>query len=159
VTTSRFEIPAGASSHPVQATRVLPFDATGLGMFSHMHLRGKDMTFKAIKPDGEQETLLSVPNYHYDWQQNYRWQPGTKKLPKGTKIEVTAHFDNSKFNPFNPDATQAVRHGPQTVQEMMFGFFFYTADGENLDFTVDPKSGVRMKAKADSSNTSSTDAK
>jgi CubicO group peptidase (beta-lactamase class C family) len=147
VTTSRFEIPPGAAAHPVQATRTLPFDATGLGMFSHMHLRGKDMTFKALLPSGESQTLLSIPNYHYDWQQNYRWQPGTKKLPKGTKIEVTAHFDNSKFNPFNPDATKSVRHGPQTVQEMMFGFFFYTADGEDLNLTIDPKSGAALKAK------------
>jgi thiol-disulfide isomerase/thioredoxin len=146
VTTSRFEIPPGASAHPVQSTRTLPFDATGLGMFAHMHLRGKDMTFKALLPSGEQETLLSIPNYHYDWQQNYRWAPGTKKFPKGTKIEVVAHFDNSKFNPFNPDATQPVRHGPQTVQEMMFGFFFYTADGEDLNLNVDPKTGVRVKA-------------
>lgn len=145
VTTSRFEIPPGAPHHPVKATRTLPFDATGLGMFSHMHLRGKDMTFKALFPSGEEETLLSIPNYHYDWQQNYRWQPGVKKLPKGTKIEVTAHFDNSKFNPFNPDATKPVRHGPQTVEEMMFGFFFYTADGEDLNLSVDPKSGARIK--------------
>ena len=147
VTTRKFEIAPGASSHPVQATRTLPVDATGLAMFSHMHLRGKDMTFKALFPDGQQETLLSIPNYHFDWQQNYRWQPGTKKFPKGTRIEVTAHFDNSKFNPYNPDATQAVRFGPQTVHEMMYGFFFYTADGEDLNLTIDPKSGTVVRKK------------
>jgi len=142
-TTSRFEIPPGAAAHPVKAVRILPCDASGLGMFAHMHLRGKDMTFRAIYPTGENETLLSIPNYHYDWQQNYRWKPGTKKFPRGTRIEVTAHFDNSRFNPFNPDPTATVRHGPQTVQEMMFGFFFYTADGEDLQLNVDPKTGRR----------------
>jgi thiol-disulfide isomerase/thioredoxin len=146
VTTSRIEIPAGASSHPVRATRTLPSDATGIGMFSHMHLRGKDMTFRAFYPSGEEETLLVIPNYHYDWQQNYRWQPGTKKFPAGTKIEVTAHFDNSKFNPFNPDANVNVRHGPQTIHEMMFGFFFYTKDGEDLGIEVDPKTGHRLRS-------------
>lgn len=145
VTTRKFEIAPGAAAHPVQATRTLPVDATGLAMFSHMHLRGKDMTFKALFPDGQQETLLSIPNYHFDWQQNYRWQPGTKKFPKGTKIEVTAHFDNSKFNPYNPDATQAVRFGPQTVHEMMYGFFFYTADGEDLNLTIDQKNGTVVR--------------
>ncbi len=144
VTTSRFEIPAFAAAHPVQASRTLPCDATGVGMFSHMHLRGKDMTFRAIQPDDEAETLLTIPNYHYDWQQNYRWQPGTKKFPKGTKIDVLAHFDNSAFNPFNPDPTKPVRHGPQTVHEMMFGFFFYTADGEDLKLKIDPKTGYRL---------------
>lgn len=148
VTTRKFEIPPHSAAHPVKAVRTLPVDATGLAMFSHMHLRGKDMTFKALFPDGKEETLLSVPNYHFDWQQNYRWQPGTKKFPKGTKIEVTAHFDNSKFNPYNPDATQAVRFGPQTVHEMMYGFFFYTADGEDLNLTIDPKTGTPVKSTA-----------
>jgi hypothetical protein len=149
VTTSRFEIPAQAAAHPVRSSRALPCDATGVGMFSHMHLRGKDMTFRALLPGGEEETLLTIPNYHYDWQQNYRWQPGTKKFPKGTKIDVLAHFDNSAFNPFNPDPTMAVRHGPQTVEEMMFGFFFYTADGEDLKLKVDPKTGGRVARASD----------
>jgi hypothetical protein len=146
VTTRKFEIPPLASSHAVTATRTLPCDATGLAMFSHMHLRGKDMTFKALLPDGQQQTLLSIPNYHFDWQQNYRWEPGKVKFPAGTKIEVTAHFDNSRFNSYNPDPTQAVRFGPQTVHEMMYGFFFYTADGEDLNLSIDPKSGRPLAA-------------
>lgn len=147
-TTSHFEIPPGAAAHPVTATRTLPANASGIGMFAHMHLRGKDMTFRALYPDGTNETLLSIPNYHYDWQQNYRWTPGTKKFPEGTKIEVTAHYDNSKFNPFNPDSSVVVRHGPQTIHEMMFGFFFYTIDGEDLNLTVDPMTGHRTKSPA-----------
>jgi mono/diheme cytochrome c family protein len=141
VTTSRFEIPPGAAAHAVSASRTLPCDAAGLAMFAHMHLRGKDMTFIAHRPDGSRETLLSIPNYHYDWQQNYRWQPGTKTLPRGTRIEVIAHFDNSPFNPFNPDPTVAVRHGPQTVHEMMYGFFFFTDRHEKLNLRVDPQTG------------------
>jgi thiol-disulfide isomerase/thioredoxin/mono/diheme cytochrome c family protein len=144
-TTSRFAIPPGASRHPVAASRTIPVAATGLGMFAHMHLRGKDMTFVAHTPDGRTERLLSIPNYHYDWQQNYRWEPGTKKFPAGTRLEVTAHFDNSAFNPFNPDSTVTVRHGPQTVDEMMFGFFFYTADGEDLNLKVDPQTGYEVR--------------
>lgn len=57
------------------------------------------------------------------------------------RIEVTAHFDNSPFNPFNPDATVAVKPGPQTIHEMMFGFFFYTDDDERLELRIDPKTG------------------
>lgn len=146
VTTSRFLIPPGAAAHAVTARRTLPCNATGLGMFSHMHLRGKDMTFVAHRPDAEQETLLSIPNYHYGWQQNYRWGPGVKKFPKGTHIEVTAHYDNSPFNPFNPDATVAVKPGPQTIHEMMFGFFFYTDDDERLELHIDPKTGAALAA-------------
>jgi thiol-disulfide isomerase/thioredoxin/mono/diheme cytochrome c family protein len=148
VTTSRFEIPPGATAHPVSASRTLPCDALGVGMFAHMHLRGKDMTFIANPPNGKDENLLSIPNYHYGWQQNYRWQPGTKRFSKGTKIEVIAHFDNSSFNPFNPDPQATVKHGPQTVEEMMFGFFFYTDAGEDLNLHIDPKTGRSVDAKA-----------
>lgn len=144
-TTSRFEIPAGAPAHRVTATRTLPCEAHGLAMFAHMHLRGKDMTFKAITPDGAEETLLRIPNYHYDWQQNYRWKPGSKSFPPGTKIEVVAHFDNSAFNPFNPDPTNPVRYGPQTIHEMMFGFFFFTDANEQLNLKVDPKTGFAIR--------------
>jgi len=141
VTTSRFAIPPGAAAHPVTSSRTLPQDATGIGMFSHMHLRGKDMTFVAHAPKSDPETLLSIPNYHFGWQQNYRWRPGDKKFAAGTRIEVVAHFDNSPFNPFNPDPTATVRHGPQTVQEMMFGFFFYTNTNEDLNLAIDPQTG------------------
>jgi hypothetical protein len=141
VTTSRFSIPPAAAAHAVSSTRTLPCDAFRVGMFAHMHLRGKDMTFIAHRPTGEDETLLSIPNYHYGWQQNYRWQPGTKQFAMGTNIEVIAHFDNSAFNTFNPDPNATVQHGPQTVEEMMFGFFFYTDANEDLNLNVDPKTG------------------
>jgi hypothetical protein len=44
-------------------------------------------------------------------------------LPKGTKIECTAHFDNSINNPDNADATKEVAWGEQSWDEMMVGFF------------------------------------
>ena len=49
-------------------------------------------------------------------------------LPKGTKIEVIAHFDNSTKNLFNPDPTATVRWGDQTWEEMMIGFFTTIVD-------------------------------
>jgi mono/diheme cytochrome c family protein len=145
VTTGTFAIPPGAPHHRVEAERQLAGDATGIGMFTHMHLRGKDMIFEAIYPNGQTETLLAIPNYNFDWQMNYRWEPGTKKFPKGTKIHCTAHYDNSRFNPYNPDPTKEVREGDQTYEEMMFGFFFYTLDDENLALDVDPATGHVVK--------------
>ena len=35
-------------------------------------------------------------------------------------------------------------NGPQTHDEMMQGFFFYTADDEHLDIRVDPKTGKEI---------------
>lgn len=140
----RFAIPPGAPAHKVSASRVLDEDVTGVGLFSHMHLRGKDMTFLAHTPDGKTDTLLIIPNYNFAWQVPYHWETGKKQLPKGTKLECIAHFDNSPFNPFNPDPRATVRNGPQTHHEMMYGFFFYTSASEKLGLKIDPKTGAKM---------------
>lgn len=137
----RFAIPPGAGHHEVRASRTFQHDATGIGLFCHMHLRGKDMVFAATYPDGRQTTLLSVPNYNFEWQSSYRWPAGMMKFARGTRIDCTAHFDNSRFNPFNPDPTVTVRHGLQTWHEMMYGFLFFTHDDESLNLVIDPKTG------------------
>jgi thiol-disulfide isomerase/thioredoxin len=141
----RFAIPPEAPAHKVTASRTLDHDIVGVGMFAHMHLRGKDMTFKAHLPEGKDETLLVIPNYNFSWQVPYRWEPGKKTLPKGTRLECVAHFDNSAFNPYNPNPKATVRNGPQTHHEMMYGFFFYTHADEKLNLKVDPKTGVEVK--------------
>ena len=141
-----FKIPPGAPHHKVVAERTFKEDAIGIGMFAHMHLRGKDMLFDAIYPDGKVERLLAVPNYNFDWQMAYVWEPGEKRFPAGTTIRCTAHYDNSAFNPYNPDPTEEVRYGPQTYHEMLFGFFFYVNEHEQLDIEVDPKTGRPLNA-------------
>src|SRR5262245_34441804 len=110
----KFAIPPGAPAHRVEHSRTLDCDAEGVALFVHMHLRGRDMTFVAHYPDGKDETLLVVPNYSFDWQMPYRWAEGKKRFPKGMRLEAIAHYDNSKFNPYNPDPTATVREGQQT---------------------------------------------
>jgi len=124
---ARFLIPAGDPNAEVKATTTLSRDITLTGMTPHMHVRGKDMTYIAHYPDGTTETLLSVPRYDFNWQISYQLKT-PKVLPKGTQIEVIAHFDNSTQNKFNPDPTKDVRWGDQTWEEMMIGFFSTIAD-------------------------------
>ncbi len=142
----RFAIPPGASHYEVKAgTKTFQRDATGIGMFCHMHLRGKDMTFVANFPDGRRDTLLSVPNYNFDWQASYRWPTNSMKFPTGTGIDCTAHFDNSSFNAYNPDSTATVREGAQSHEEMMYGFLFFTHDDDALNLVVNPQTGHVVK--------------
>ena len=138
---NKFAIPPGAPAHRVAASKVLEEDVVGVGLFVHMHLRGKDMTFRARYPDGAAETLLLVPNYSFDWQMPYRWATGKKRFPKGMRLEAVAHYDNSKFNPYNPDPSATVHEGQQTRNEMMNGYFFYTEANERLNLQIDPKTG------------------
>lgn len=137
----KFEIPPGAMAQRVAATRTLPEDAVGIGMFVHMHLRGRDMKVLAELPGGDKETLLLVPNYNFDWQQSYRWAPGARTFAKGTRLKAIAHFDNSKWNPFNPEPEATVRFGLETTDEMMYLFLFWMAQHEQLGLDVDPATG------------------
>jgi hypothetical protein len=89
----------------------------------HMHFRGKDMTVRLVYPatqdgPGKTETLLSVPHYDFNWQTIY-YLKEPLHLPQGTKVEVTAHWDNSANNPANPDPTKTVRWGDQSWDEML----------------------------------------
>ena len=118
----RFVIPAGDGNAEVRATLPLTRDTLITGFTPHMHVRGKDMTYIAHYADGTDETLLAVPRYDFNWQITYELAK-PKLLPKGTRLEVIAHFDNSTGNKFNPDPTKDVRWGDQTWEEMMIGFF------------------------------------
>jgi peroxiredoxin len=138
---TRFKIPAHASHHHVGRGKRVPFDAEGIGLFAHMHLRGKDMRFTAVTPGGTRETLLLVPNYNFEWQQSYRWHTGKVSFTKDTRIQVDAHFDNSAFNPFNPDPEREVPFGDRTIDEMMYGFVFFLRRGEDLNLQVDATTG------------------
>lgn len=118
-----FRIPAGEpnwASPPVEMT--VNVDADLVWMMPHMHFRGKDMTYRLTYPDGRTETALHVPRYNFDWQIGYDVATPLK-LPKGTKVRVDAHFDNSRANRGNPDPTVDVFGGTQTWEEMMNPWF------------------------------------
>ena len=122
-----FAIPGGAADHQVEAEAAFNEDVKVWTMHPHMHLRGKDMTYTAIYPDGRKEIVLRVPKFDFGWQTDY-WLSQPLSLPKGSKLHVVAHFDNSAANKANPDPTATVRWGDQTWEEMMIGFFTYTVE-------------------------------
>jgi hypothetical protein len=116
-----FRVPPGAARHRGQMDFTFRRDALLLGFMPHMHLRGTSAKYVATYPDGRVETLLSVPDYDFNWQSVYRFdRPLT--IPKGTKLAWIAHWDNSADNPRNPDATKEVRWGLQTWDEMQNGW-------------------------------------
>jgi hypothetical protein len=117
-----FAIPPGVSNHPVSGSAVLGVDCELIDAYPHMHLRGKSMTLSAVYPSGQQEELVRVPRYDFNWQLVYEFNEPLK-LPKGTVLRADAIFDNSPGNRFNPDPKAEVRWGDQTWQEMMVGFF------------------------------------
>jgi peroxiredoxin len=112
-----FVIPPGAREYPVSASTVFPRDTWLYSFAPHMHYRGKHIRFSANYPDGSTESLLSIPNFQHNWQMVYRLSEPIL-LPAGTEIVAEGAFDNSRYNPLNPDPSQEVVWGDQVWDEM-----------------------------------------
>ena len=119
-----FRLPANDPNVEVTECHTFKQDMYVTSLTPHMHLRGKDSKFEVTYPSGEKETLLLVPKYNFNWQITYRLTE-PKYLPKGTRLAIVSHFDNSPNNPLNPDPTQVVRWGEASEMEMMDGWIEY----------------------------------
>ncbi len=129
-------IPAGEPDYHTSAVAIIRETSYLMGMRPHMHQRGKSFVFRAVYPTGETETLLNVPHYDFNWQPYYYLET-PKLLPRGTRIEASAVFDNSLNNPFNPNPAATVFWGPQSWDEMMIGWF---------DVTIPARTGISRDA-------------
>ncbi len=117
-----FAIPPNDPDYEIVGEREFQADTLLTSMLPHMHLRGKSFRYIALYPDGKEEILLDVPKYDFNWQLRYELvEP--KLMPKGTKLRVVGHFDNSEGNLANPDPNETVRYGDQTWEEMFHGFY------------------------------------
>lgn len=127
MTNDRFLIPAGVRDFRLTVAGTLPNEAMLLGFFPHMHLRGKEFEYTAVRPGGQVETLLRVRPYDFYWQLYYRLaEPLAVKM--GTRLQWVATYDNSVGNRRNPDAKVDVGYGLQSRDEMMVGFFDVAVD-------------------------------
>ncbi len=114
-------IPPGASDHAEKAFHVFDRDMQILAFSPHLHVRGKAMSYTLTAPDGSREVLLDVPNYDYNWQWLY-YPTEPIDAPKGSRLDVTAVWDNSADNPANPDPTKEIIYRGDTFSEMFVGF-------------------------------------
>ena len=122
-----FTLPAGAPDTAIDSAIEFREDAHITSLIPHTHLRGKSWQYRLIYPDGRSEIVLDVPHYDFNWQ---TWYTFAKPLevPKGSRLEATAHYDNSVNNPSNPNPKVDVRWGDQTWEEMQFTGMTYYLD-------------------------------
>ncbi len=121
VADASFAIPPGDPNYEGHASATFNQPVTVIYLQPHMHMRGKDMEMRFEYPTGESETMLKVPHYSYLWQTIY-YEKEPLHVPKDTRVQVTAHWDNSANNPMNPDPTATVRWGDQSWDEMLVPF-------------------------------------
>ncbi len=123
--TRDFEIPPGVQDTNLFCHYCFKKDTVLYDLAPHMHLRGSWFKFQLLYADGHRETLLSVPQYDFNWQTSYRLAE-PKHVPAGTWMLCTGGHDNSKLNPNNPDPNQTVTWGLQSWDEMFMGFMTVT---------------------------------
>lgn len=137
-----FEIPSNTKNHVVRSYLTFPRDATLYSLLPHSHYRGKNSSYTLEYPDGRTELLLSVPNYDFNWQTSYEFVKPVA-VPAGSRLHHQTTYDNSIQNPGNPDPNSVIRWGQQSWNEMLYGSFVYTWDGETIESPFDE--GQRMR--------------
>jgi hypothetical protein len=136
---SQLKIPANDPNYETNSQITFLQDAQLVWLQPHMHLRGKDFEYRLVYPTGESEMALKVPNFSFNWQLGYD-ETKPVVLPKGTRMECTAHFDNSSNNPLNPNPNVEVKWGDQSWEEMMIGWV-----GVIIDAKADPTKVIQRQ--------------
>ena len=119
-------LPAGAAETRIDADVTFVNDAMIWGIFPHTHVRGRRWEYRLELPDGTRKTVLSVPQYDFNWQTYYMFAEPLR-VPKGARLVSSAWYDNSAGNPSNPDPKVDVKWGDQTWEEMQYTGLMFTA--------------------------------
>ena len=115
---NRIDIPAGERAYKVTDRFTTPVDIDVLAITPHAHYVCREMIGRAVLPDGSRRTLLRIPDWNFDWQQQYTYQSPVR-LPAGTRLELEFTYDNSAANPRNPHhPPQRITWGPGSADEM-----------------------------------------
>ena len=116
-----------------------PPDVELVQMMPHMHLRGKDMTYKVIFPDGREQIVLNVPNNDFNWQIALSGGHADQD-PEGNAAEGRGALQQLVMsNKFNPDPNRTVYPGRMTWEEMFNPFF-----GVIVDKGTDPTRVLKL---------------
>ena len=128
----KLAIPPNAENHVEKAYFLFDKDAEIHALFPHSHYRGVSSTFDVEYPDGGIETILSVPNYDFNWQRTYQFTE-PKQIPAGSKLIHKTVYNNSSKNRGNPNPNETVYWGLQSEQEMLYGSVGYSWVNESTD--------------------------
>ena len=129
-----FAIPPGEGHYPVTASYTVPSftNAHVVSVTPHMHLLGREMKVEATPTGQPTQCLININDWNFQWQGTYSYQEPVA-LTAGTKLQLTAFYDNSAANPRNPNSPpRTVRWGEQTTDEMCIAALGLTLDAENL---------------------------
>jgi len=115
---SRIDIPPGERAYKVTDHFTLPVDVDAVGVNPHAHYVCKQMLGYAVLPNGTRRTLIRIPDWNFNWQQEYLYRTSVR-LPADTRVVMEFTYDNSEANARNPNhPPKRVTFGPGSADEM-----------------------------------------
>jgi hypothetical protein len=133
LSSNRIDIPAGEARHREIARSTVQHDIKAYSVFPHGHNLLREMKLTATLPDGQIKRLLWISDWNFAWQTQYYYSEPIS-LPRGTKLEVLAIYDNSANNPSNPNSPpKRVKYGPSSDEEMLGCHLYVVADDDAGD--------------------------
>lgn len=113
-----------------------PVSATLVSIFPHMHLLGTKIKSYGVTLANDTLDFIDIPEWDFHWQGDYNFKQ-LIKIPFGTKLFVEATYDNTIFNPENPNnPPQTVTAGEATTDEMMLVYFGFVTPYESGDENI-----------------------
>ncbi len=104
----KIDIPPGESRHRIALTAYMKGDAHAISVLPHGHFLMREISLRATLPGGQVLPMLWIDDWDFNWQGQYHFARPVP-LPKGTRLDVVAYYDNSAENPFNPHRPPAPR--------------------------------------------------
>jgi hypothetical protein len=111
-------IPAKEQTYQLKTAFTLPQDSEAIAIRPFASPLMISFQASAFLPDGTEQILIWSRGNKYDWQPTYTFKQAMV-FPKGTRIEVTAYFDNSDDNAKNPnDPAKSLRWSEITSEPL-----------------------------------------
>jgi tetratricopeptide (TPR) repeat protein len=114
----KIDIPAGKKDYVVEMSCELPVSVDIVSIYPHAHYLGKEMLGWADLPDGTKKWLIRIPDWDFNWQDQYRYSEPIH-LPAGSTLALRYTYDNSADNVRNPNfPPKRVVSGNRSTDEM-----------------------------------------
>jgi hypothetical protein len=121
----------------VKASYTVEQDAEAIAIRPYVHPMLVSLQATALRPDGTEEVLIWTRDYRYDWQWTYHFKRAIA-LPKGTRVEVIAYFDNSPAG-MNNAATPKPAHWSELTPDPLCALIIATPPLSPLVQTSDKR--------------------
>ena len=102
ITNPGANIPVAAEPYPIKVSVTTQSDTEAIAIRPRVHPLVMSLQATAYRPDGSEEVLIWTRRYQFDWEPTYVFRQPII-LPRGTRVDVVAYFDNSEENQKNPN--------------------------------------------------------